>query len=523
MPNVNDSIAISENVELLRLNAGVQIYINDVKRTSSIIPRSLKVENIITRQVDKCNFTLRKFGDIHTYIPTVGKEVAVYNDGVKLFGGIITRITQRAEDYKIILFDVECEDFTRLLDRKLVINTYKNQTIGQIIDNINTNFLTDFTTNNVLGVDKVVAYIAFNYVPVSEALKELADLINYDWYVDFEKDIHFFSKTQTDSPFNLADDDGNFIFDSLRIRRDNSQVRNVIIVRGGEYLADTFTTEYISDGTQNIYPLPYKYDELQANVTGEIWDQGIDGRDTLDSVDYLWNETEKFIRFRGDRIPSNTSTIRLGGPPFLPVIIEARDQDSIDSMVSSEGGTGEYEFLIVDKTIDSREGARERATADLQSYKDTLSEGTFKTYTDGLIAGQRITINSSAHGINESFIINKVTAKMWTNEALIYTVSVVTTKTLGIIEFLQDLLIKSTKEILIDPNEVVDVIRSKNEAITISEVISSSLEHNPQAETVTMNETLTVQSIDYEVEFVAGPQVPSGLKRVFVTNGSRLG
>ena len=315
--NVNDALTLSENVSAKRIDSGVQVFIGGTLVTKSVKRSSLVTENILTRQVDRARFTVKKYGTIHEFTPTVGKVVEIYNDGTQLFGGVIIKVVQRSEQFKILLFDVECEDFTRLLDRRLVVNTYKNQTIQQIIEDINTNFLTDFTTNNVEGGTKIVAYIAFNYIPVSQALQRLADLINIDWFVDVDKDIHFFAKASILSPFNLLDTDGSYIFESLRIRRDNSQVKNVVFVRGGEFLGDTFTTEFISDGLQNVYTLPYRYDELQMNVTGEIWSQGIDKIDPLSVNDYVWNQDEKFIRFRGDRIPSNTSSIRIFGQPFF--------------------------------------------------------------------------------------------------------------------------------------------------------------------------------------------------------------
>lgn len=523
MPNVNDTITLSEDVSILRVNDGVQVYLNNELITKSVITNTLVRDNIITRQVDRAKFTIRNYGNNHTHVPVVGHSIEIYNDGTKIFGGVVIKFTQRAEDYKIILFDIECEDFTRLLDRRLVVNTYKNQTIQQIIEDINNNFLTDFTINNVNGGDKVIAYIAFNYIPASQCFQRLADLINYDWFVDYDKDIHFFSKGFSTAPFSIIDTDGSYIFKSLRIRRDNSQLKNKVFVRGGEFLANTLTTEFISDGIQNTYTLPYRYDEMKTTVTGEQWEQGIDNIDIPSTKDYIWNDEEKFIRFRTDRIPSDTSSIKIIGQPFLPVRAVVQDEESIAQMISVEGGTGEYEFLIIDNSIASREGARERASAELESYKQTLSEGSFRTYNDGLEAGMTITINSDAHGINEDFMINKVTARMWTNDRLQYDISLVTTKTFGIIEFLQNLLVKSTEEIIINPNEVLDLVHAKSENISIGETVVTSKTHNPQSETLTFEEVVTEQSLNFLIEFVLGPFSPTNTKRVFILDGSFLG
>lgn len=502
----------------------VQVYIADVLVTRSIEWSSLFVENILTRQVDRCKFTLKKYGANHTVVPSNGNEVKVYNNGTQIFGGIIVKLVQRVEDYKILLYDIECEDYTKLLDKKLVADTFENKTITQIIDSINTDYLDGFTVVNAQGVAKEISYIAFNYCSVSSALTQLADLVNYDWYIDYSKDIHFFSKTSKSAPIDVNDDDGSYLKGSLRIRRDNSQLRNQIYIRGGDYLADTLTSEVISDGTQNVYPLPYKYEDLQVSVTGEVWDGGVDGIDAITPHDYLWNKDEKFIRFRGDRIPNDTSSIRMSGQPYLPVRVVMRDDESILDTISAEGGDGIYEFLVVDNSINSKEGARERAVEELDAYKETLSEAQFSTYTDGLKAGQRIRVNSTVHDVDEYFIINKVTARMYTYKAMRYEVSLVTTKTLGIIEFLQGILLRETKQIIVNENEIVDLVYTKNESITIGEVITTSKSHNPISESISIGETVTAQSLDYTIEFVIGAYgAPVGTKRVFILNGSYLG
>jgi len=524
MPDINDTLSISESSTTEIISSGVQVYVDGTRVTRSIERNSLSVENILTRQVDRCKFVLRKYGDNHTFVPKNGNEVKVYNDGTQIFGGVIVKLVQRVEDYKILLYDIECEDYTRLLDKKLVADTFKNKTITQILESINADYLEDFTLNNAQGVSKEIAYIAFNYCSVSDAFTQLADLVSYDWYVDYDRDIHFFSKSAKSAPIDINDDDGSYLKGSLRIRRDNSQLRNKIYIRGGEYLADTMTSEAISDGIQNVYPLPYKYEDLQVSVTGEVWEGGIDGVDAITLYDYLWNKDEKFIRFRGDRIPNDTSSIKMSGQPYLPVRVVTQDMGSITDTISAEGGDGIYEFLVVDNSINSKEGARERAVEELDAYKETLSEGQFSTYEDGLKAGQRIRINSDSHDIDEYFIINKVTARMYTSEALRYDVSIVTTKTLGIIEFLQGLLLKETKQIIINENEIIDLVYAKSESLTIAEEVTSSKSHNPVSESVSINEAITEQDLNYLIEFVLGPfGIPQNTKRVFILGGSYLG
>lgn len=520
----NDLTTISEFVNIRILSSGVQVYIENSNQSKAIDVSTLQIDNILTSQVDTAKFTIKQYGTKHTFIPEVGEEVMVFNNFKKIFAGLVIKITQHADDYKVILYDVECQDYTRVLDRKLVADVFTNTSIADIITSLRDDYFPDFTLNNVVNADLIVSYIAFNYATISTCLQQLATIVGYDWYVDYDKDLHFFGADEELAPFNLNDNDGSYVFNSLQIRNDNSQLRNRIYVRGGNYLADTFTTQFLSDGVQNLYNLGYTYNDIKVSVTGQRMDGGIDGVDADTLFDYMWNTSQNFIRFRGDRIPSTSSPIRISGQPYLPVRVVIQDDVSIASTLSVEGyGDGVYEYLIVDQSINSREAARQRAAAELDSYKETLSEGQFQTYTDGLQAGQTITINSPAYGANDTFIINKVTAKMWTNSKLTYQVSLVTTKTFGIIEFLANLLSKQTSQIIIDPNEIVDLVYAKNETVTISESLIVGQTHNPQSETITTVDSATSQAVNYAVQFVAGDEsTPSGFKRQFIMDYSQL-
>lgn len=501
----------------------MQVLVNSVDVTKSVVRSSFSIEDVKDNQVNLCDFTLRKYGAKHINTPVVGNVVQVNKDGTKIFEGKIARLTQRAEAYKVVLFDVQCEDYTADTTRRLVADTFENQTVLSILTTLRDDYFADMTLNNVSGGDKVVSYIAFNYIPLSEAITELADLLNYSWYIDYDKDLHFISQSDEEAPIELNDDDGSYIFESLRIRRDNSQMRNRIFVRGGEYLANTFTTEFQSDGYQNIYTLPNKYEDIQVSVSSEVWDGGIDGIDQQSIHDYLWNKDEKFIRFRGDRVPSDGTHIRISGQPYYPVRVIYQDPSAIEQTASVEGSDGIYEYLIIDNSINTKEAARERAQAELASYAETISEGQFSTYTDGITSGQRIRINSDAHGIDEYFIINRVTARMRTESDLEYVVSLVTAKTMGIIEFLQKLLAKSTENIVINENEIIDLSYLYMEEATLSSEFTLAKEHNPVYETLTFDESVTEQALDYAVKFVVGPTVPNGTKRQFILDGSPLG
>ena len=494
--NVNDEVSLDEHNAVFR-NAGVDVYLNGSDVTEDIKPSSFNVQKVLSDQPSTCSFTIEKY-ESSTTKPQVSDVVKAYIDADKIFAGEIIRVKKSSNHYKIIDFNVECKDWTHRLDRQLVADTFKNETIGNIIDDITNKYLSDdFTTNNVEGRNTTIDFIGFNYEKVSEVFRRLADLINYDWYVDFDKDIHFFDTVNRDAPFDIVDGNESYVFDSMNVREDVSQLRNKVIVHGGEYLADTQTASFQSNGVQNQYTLPYQYKDLDVTVTGEKYSGGVDGQDSIDDHDYLWNKEEKFIRFNNEKIPSDNVEFSVFGQPYLPVRIVRQDPDSIDTF-------GEYQHIIRDKTIDDKAGARQRARAELRSYKTSISEGSFTTRKKGLKLGQTVHIDSNAYSIDKDFFINKINISMRNNKEVRYEINLVTTKTVHSIKFLQKLLTRNDRTFEISQGEIVDLIRSESESFSFSE-------------------SVTVRPLDYELSFVAGEFEPSGNKRVFLTNSSYLG
>lgn len=369
-----------------------------------------------------------------------------------------------------------------------------------------------FTINNVDGL-QTVSYIAFNYEQTSKCIQQLAQLFEYDWFVDENKDIHFFSKTNYTAPSGLTDTSGNYFYNSLKIRKDIKNLRNSIIVRGGNYLGATTTEKQNADGQKTTFLQAYQYNSIvvkKATVTQTV---GIDNIDDPSSFDCLYNFNEKSVKF--PTAPANGTLIEVSGYPYIPVIVKVRNSPSVAQY-------GEYQYKIIDKSINSKQGARDRAQAELQAWASQINEGSFSTITTGFDTGQLLNITSTLRNLNADYVISRIQSKMYTPTQMIHEVVLVTSQTFGMIEFLQKLLMDKDKEIKVNPDEVSDEVESVDETISIGEDVIVSLVHNPQSETITMGESTTVQALNYDVEFVAGPQTPSGTKRVFILNGSPL-
>ncbi len=484
------------------------LTISEVDKTGSVEANSLKIQNILTRRRDTASFNiLTHTGD--SYLPRLGEEVVIYDSSgelgaqtwddmdeawedtdrtwegtEKIFGGVIVEIESTAMAYGTVRHNIQCQDYTRLLDKRLVPDSFTDKTVDEIIAALkDLYFPEDFTINNV-DAPILIQSISFKYMPLAKAIEKLADILNYDWYVDYDKDVHFFARETVLAPFNLADNDGSYRYDSLIIRRDNSQLRNSIIVRGGEYEAANYTSDIVADGAQTDFLLPYRYEGYRATLTGRVLNIGRDGVDDEDLFDAMHNRDEKFIRFRESRKPTVGSVITSGGKPLLPVIVKYNSSESIRATASAESNDnftsdGIYEYLVVDPNITSKAAARQRAQAEILAYATTLSEGEFITEVAGLKAGQRITITSASRGIDENFVINKVEVSQFSSDTLQYHISLITTKTFDLIDVLQDLILGSLDKVQIKEGEVQDIVLAFEDEFSLTDTLGTFTTDGP--------------------------------------------
>ena len=338
-----------------------------------------------------------------------------------------------------------------------------------------------FTAGQV-SCDKTIDTIKFDYETPSKCLQKLADLISYDWYVDYLKDIHFFNKEENTAPFELSDKGNKYDYRSLVVEKDGSQIKNTIFVRGGEYEGNEFTELIEADGDRRTFNLSYKYSNLSVKLDAVDQDVGIDFIDDEADHDCLYNYEQKIIRFPEASKPTAGQTLTITGNPKIPVLVKVEEASSVSEY-------GIREFRITDRNIKSKEEGKERAIAELEGYKNGIVEGVFTTDESGLMTGQRIHVVSSNRSIDEYFIINKINIAIRYSKsgetALKYNVSLVSTKTYDMISLLQDLI--SDRKIKIDKDEVLDKIYNLKETINIEESVLASPVRST-SETITIGE-----------------------------------
>jgi hypothetical protein len=475
-----------------------QILVNSVDRTEYLQKGSLSIEDVLTSQVDTASFSVKN----KDWIPRKGDEVLIYFDLILEFGGRITDVKKSDTVFRTV--DVECVDWAVDLDRKKIAKVYDNMTakeiIEDIIDTVNTEMGMSFTTTNVHDT-QVLGKVVFNYQEASKCIEELANVLNWHWYIDALKDIHFFAKGMEISPFNVTDTSLDVIRESLQLDDSFSELRNVVILRGGDFVGSERTETYVSDGSQLTFNLAYKFSNLPVvEVEGTPIPVGVENLNNQELEDEtftaLWDYNQKYLRFKIS--PTAGHEITITGTPLFPLIVLAEDANSIAEF-------GRKEHIITDNLITSVDVAIERCSSDLAAYKNGVQSGGFRTYTNGLKSGQTINVNSTKFDVSETFLIRSVRMVEFGNEKAEYQVELASNKVIGIIEFLQSLLLGNRKRIGIRENEVPNIIKLDFQDVEVEEQVTR-ISSSTDFQDVEIEEEIRVDP--FEAIFVFAPYFP---------------
>lgn len=485
------------------------ITIGGIDQTAKVILKSFRIEQILTQEADVAKFSLLN----PTSVPVLMNEVIITNDlGVRVFAGVVLNIVLKY-DGLVANYEITCKDYTELIDGKYVVEDYTSKTVSYILNDILTKYLPAGFSINCAST-QTISYIKFNYEKPSQCLAKLSEMVMGDWYVDYNKVIFFINQSTFGSPFAITDDNQMAVKGSLVIRQDASQIKNTIYVRGGEYLGSSYVETYSADGQQVNFPLAYRYSNLTLTVAGVSKTVGIDNIDLPASKDCLYNFAEKTIKFPSASKPTVGQLVAITGFPYIPVYVKAEEAVSV-------GKYGVKEFKIIDSNIKSKQGAIDRAKAELTAYNETLNDGSFSTYETGLRTGQQINIDSTALGFSDDFIINRLTIVAESSSLLRFDVQLTTLENFSLVQLLQQLLDKT--EIGEEKtDEILEKIYNIFEAINIVEELNV-VSPNVVEETLTVGEL--VRRDPFTVQYVLTPYTvidDNDPKRPFCLDGSPL-
>ena len=450
------------------------VLINGIKK--NVQRNSLSITDNLSNEVDECTFVIEDTDG--TNKPALGQEVQIFYKQTSsstpelIFAGRIMEMPQTKIGVQKYAYEVVVNDYSQDMLRINHNDTYENQTAGAIIKDILRVSAKEIGTLYVQD-GETIEYFVVNYKFPLQTVTDIAELINYDWYVDQYKQLHFFERTTNTAPYSLTDSLTDSEYAELEITVDKSQIKNKQIVRGGYELSNLYTQLKVADGEQTSFNLDYKpFSPMTIYVdSGAGYVEKTLGIDNIDSsgCDFVVNVSEKTIKNLDLATLSAGHIIKITYKYQIPVFGVAIDEVSIDAMKVREGGSGVYEGeIIVDDKIESSEAARQRAEAEIVIYSNPLVEGSFTTLQYGYRSGQLLTVNIPSRAENNTYLIQSVTTTSLGNGRMEYEISFAT-KLKSLSDFLVDLFDRSADEFT-RTDEILDTFHVLNtETMTITD------------------------------------------------------
>lgn len=291
----------------------------------------------------------------------------------QLFRGFITRVEPRKEVGvgELILLDIECTDLTYILINHHAQESYTGQTLKYIVEDLVNTYISGYGLGtSEVDIGPTIDTVQFNHINLRQCFQKLSEITGYEWWVDFEYNIHFKPKGYTLHPETFTDTSQNY--SHLEVNVDGTQVRNSIVIEGGKELSGAYWEDiWVGDGQARSFVLTYKPKEAVSVEldTGSGYGSPLNfGVDPLNNeldvapspYDFLFNYQEKFVRNAIDQ-----STLAAGHKLRIRYFYEADivtkidDEASIAYMqaIEEEGGDGVHDFYVKDESIASLEEA----------------------------------------------------------------------------------------------------------------------------------------------------------------------
>ncbi len=407
---------------------------------------SIEFNLVLTKEVSTLQFDIKLTPEKTPLV--VGTQIDIYEDqgadlGVHIFGGTVTEIQTMVNTSAGIglLQHVKCIDWSFSLNSKLVARNYTDQDPADILADIVSSFSpSGFDTSTyVVTAGFNIPSISFNYEQVTQSIEKLAKQIGWQWYVDADKNVHFFPPGEVyPSPFDINDTEGNLEWPTLNIDEDITNMKNSVVVIGGNYnLTTTPTTTpdiYKTDGVRATYQVVYPYsgDTIAVTLDGASQTIGLseNNPDPM-SFDVIYDKTQQFITFTVT--PTTGKTVNISGTAELPIIATSSNQTAIAIY-------GTIQDSIIDKTIKSQEEAQQRADTDIAMYSSPVYSARFYTISTGLMVGQTISISSALFNQDLAVVVNRITGRAYGPNRFRYRVECVGTDIVSFIDIMSTLL-----------------------------------------------------------------------------------
>jgi len=471
----------------------IRILDNGSDISSSVDWKTIDFVSQLTKDVGTGKFNVRQNGAnlSGVTVPVVGDTIELYDSTGLIWAGTVTE-TEATVEGLMLTWQITCTDWGYLFNGILIRNNYSQLDPHDIVLDIvalaDPGGAKGFTTNHVQYANFLIPSIKFNYQQPSKALQSLANLIGWDWYIDPNKDIHFFLGDVDDgageggmAPISVDSTSGEIEWSSLDVDLNLTNMQNSVFVIGGTY-PKTFTAantadSFLTDGVTQFFSVSYPYYSptasdfeavpISVTLAGVAQTVGIANQDDPADFQVMYNDQQRWIQFTAGA-PSSGQTVKVFGTAKVPIVAHASDATSIATF-------GEYQGVITDTKILSVPEAQARAKAQILQFGHPVYDVKFNTLVPGCAIGQAITVNLPAFGIDEQLIIKRIEAVGYApgaNGMLEYQIECIGSDVVTFTDLMQTVLQQEASQTTVDDSTVTESLTDAAESLELTDTIT---------------------------------------------------
>jgi len=379
------------------MTTNTKITSNDVE---IIDPKSITINRSISEQNTTSTFSLSMDSPYgrHTDDFNIDDTIDIFADidsppTTKIFRGIIENKTFRGRGTKTTLV-LEGRDYGAVLQDVLVFpRIFKDTEVSEIVNSLMSQNISEslITTNNVNVTTTTIDKITFSNVSVFDAIRQLADIAGFFFYVDQDKDLHFEQKNSTSSGVTLD----NTNVQAATFRTSDDDVFNKVTVQGDRQLTGAqqiFTTG--TDNTGSVYILddkPFNPVVTISGTTNTVLQPG----GVINIDDPQTKNAKYLVDFQGRQIVTTSGTAAGDNiqPDDTVVIVDYQRSTPLVAIRQSASPFPKHK-IITDRNIRDINEASLRAQTFLNENSDPKVNGNIdvKNIID-LIPGNTVVVN----------------------------------------------------------------------------------------------------------------------------------
>lgn len=368
------------------------LMIGSTDATTYVDIESIRIENVLSERVDIFDFTLYD-GTGELFVGDEEEVVLTDAAGTIIFGGWMNNPKFHMDGLTHI-WECEAREYGIILDQRRVNRTYVNVTDIAAIADSNIGLIPLYAPELATDVSFImnIDRQQFPRQTIREALRAICDYTGGDFYVGYDKVLHYFKPGGIEAPFALSDSPDYAttypMFDWV-YERDSTQLKNRVIVHGGEYISSPFTETFTGDGATTVFTTEHpKPQPMLVTVAGTTLAVGLSALNKYsDGFAVLVDDVNQTWTFQSP--PASGDSVVLQYQYRAPIQVQ------VISVASHLLYGRYYDDFINDQSLLSQQAAIDRGNSDLAQFAFTRELATCKTLQPGLRSGMVVNVTDA--------------------------------------------------------------------------------------------------------------------------------